>query len=170
MKEGKCRVTAGKPANHSSIRADSRACGANLSDLHKGPLRGEPFFLPCNGKEKTWQLLWSAKQKQGEQGVNGQLCAQNCQVSAGFLCAGSGVTTLNRRHASVYLVYRFRKSSCSKVRQNHGCYQLQHSESLSSNRLQCESEGTFFLSYFWGQDFQKKAFHNTFKNSSVTEK
>lgn len=26
------------------------------------------------------------------------------------------------------------------------------------------------LSYFWGQDFQKKAFHNTFKNSSVTEK
>lgn len=38
VKEGKCRVTAGKPANHTSIRADSGACGANLCDLHKGPL------------------------------------------------------------------------------------------------------------------------------------
>lgn len=52
MKKRKCRVTAGKPANHSSIRAGSRACGANLCDLRKGPLQGEPFFLPCNGKEK----------------------------------------------------------------------------------------------------------------------
>lgn len=148
VKEGKRRVTAGKPANHSSIRADSRACGANLCDLHKGPLWGEPFFLPCNGKEKTWQLLWSAKQKQGEQGANGQLCAQNCEVSAGFLCAENSVTTLHRtctRFCRVlgYLWHSFRKSYCSKLREYLGCCQLRWSEGVSTNNLQCESEGTF---------------------------
>lgn len=153
------RGNAGKPANHSSIRAYSRACGANLCDLHKGPLRGEPFFLPCNGKEKTWQLLWSAKQKQGEQGANGQLCAQNCEVSAGFLCAENSVTALHRRctHFCMvlgYLWHSFRKTYCSKVRENLGCCQLWWSKGVSTSNLQCEMRELFLI--FWGKMFKRR--------------